>query len=785
MIGGILVKLAFASILTACGSYYYASSRGSAGSLNIGRYAYNFGTLMVLSFCSYLLYLILTHQFQFTYVWNYSSTDLPTPLLVSTFYAGQEGSFSLWALYTTITGVALMQYSSKRNYEPEVMFVWSLILSALLLMLIVKNPFEMIWETFPKDLLRTGPVPPDVTNFAWIDQAKGVWGQFPEEGKGLNPLLQNYWMVIHPQILFTGFTSMAVPYTFALAGLLRRDYQSWVKVAKPWTVFGAAALGTGIILGGYWAYETLGWGGYWGWDPVENSSLIPWLVCIASIHTMMAQRRSGTFVKTNFVLSILCFIMVLYSTFLTRSGVLGDTSVHSFVDPGMWAYWILLGFIIMFSALGFGVLLARMKEMPKIPVEHTIYSREFALFLGAFAICLSAVFITIGTSSPIITNILKGKSAAVDTAFYVKTTLPLGIIIALLAGFGQLLWWKTSSAGELMKSLLYPLITAVLFTGGLIAFGMHDATMIVFSFSAAFALFVNLLVGYRIFTGNPKYAGGAIAHIGLALLFLGFVSSSRYDDKQTVSLPQGKSMEILGGYTLTYLGNRPIDAERFGFDVQVQHGNETYLVLPTMHLSSKDNSMMRHPDILNMYTKDFYITPLSVETPESQPRGEPLALLKGESSTIADGLTVTFLDFDFNDMQKGSMLEGGTFSIGVALQVERGGKRETVKALMKSGGGEISYIAAKSTLSPVEFTIVKIQPNREEPAKSRVELTATDPSSARREPRPETLVVEASIKPFINLVWMGTVTLVVGFILTIVRRVQEARGDGDEPSAEV
>jgi cytochrome c-type biogenesis protein CcmF len=781
MIGGILVKLAFASALLACGSYYVASTRRDLRVLNAARYAYTGAAIMVLGFCSTLLYLILTHQFQYTYVWNYSSTDLPTPLLVSTFYAGQEGSFSLWALYTTIIGVALLQYSAKRNYEAEVMFVWSLILSALLLMLIVKNPFELIWDTFPKDLLRSGVVPSDVTNFAWVDQAKGIWAQFPVEGKGLNPLLQNYWMVIHPQILFTGFTSMAVPYTFALAGLLRRDYQSWVKVAKPWTVFGAAALGTGIILGGYWAYETLGWGGYWGWDPVENSSLIPWLVCVSSVHTMMSQRRSGTFVRTNFVLSILCFIMVLYSTFLTRSGVLGETSVHSFVSPGMWAYWILLGFIILFAGLGFGLLLKRMKEMPKIPVEHTIYSREFALFLGAFAIVLCAVFITIGTSAPIITNILKGKSAAVDTAFYLKTTLPLGIVIALLAGIGQLLWWKNSSAAGLLKSMLYPLVTTVLFTAGLVAFGMHDVAMIIFSFAAAFALFVNLAVGYRVFVGNPRFAGGAIAHIGLALLFLGFVSSARYDDKQTVSLPQGKSTEILNGYTLTYLGNRPLDEERFGFDVQVQHGKETYMVVPTMHISSKDNTMMRHPDILNMYTKDFYITPLSVETPEGNP-GQTLEMLKGETKELADGVKVTFLDFDFDDMQKGSMLEGGAFSIGVDLRIAKEGKTEDIKAVMKNARGEISYIPATSGLSPFQFTIKKMQPNREDPSKSRVEITALDPAVAAA-PRVETLVVEASIKPYINLVWMGTVTLVVGFILTIIRRVQEARGESEPEAA--
>src|SRR6266571_1078991 len=302
MIGSFLVRLAFAGILISCAAYYYSLRENSVRYLAVARYAYHITAGLVMSFCALLIHLILTHQFQYTYVWNYSSTDLPTPLLISTFYAGQEGSFSLWALYTSLIGVILMQYTAKRRYEAEVMFIWSMILAFLLLMLIIKNPFAFIWDAFPKDLVHSGPLPPDAGNIIWLNRAKGVWAQYPAEGRGLNPLLQNYWMVIHPQILFTGFSSMAVPYTFAVAGLLRRDYQTWVKVAKPWTVFGAAVLGTGIILGGYWAYETLGWGGYWGWDPVENSSLIPWLVAVASIHTMMAQRRSGTFVRTNFVL---------------------------------------------------------------------------------------------------------------------------------------------------------------------------------------------------------------------------------------------------------------------------------------------------------------------------------------------------------------------------------------------------------------------------------------------------------------------------------------------------
>lgn len=414
MIGDIAIRFAFLLTLLSGGLYLAERRRRTGKYLSAARYSFQGSVLLILLFCATLLYLILTHQFQYTYVWNYSSTTLPLPLLISTFYAGQEGSFSLWTLYTALLGIFLLGYTARRGYEQDLMPVWSLIQAFLLTMLIIKSPFTMIWDAFPDNLVHTGPLPPGTANTVWLDKAAGVWAQFPAEGKGLNPLLQNYWMVIHPQILFSGFTAMAVPYAFALAGLLRRDFNGWIITARPWIIYGAAVLGTGIILGGYWAYETLGWGGYWGWDPVENSSLIPWLISIASIHTILAQSHSGAFPRTNFVLAMACFLAVMYSTFLTRSGVLGETSVHSFVDPGMWAYWFLLGFIALFASVGGGMLASRWKQIPRVQANHTIYSREFALFLGAFTICFSALFISIGTSAPIITTILKGRAAAVD-----------------------------------------------------------------------------------------------------------------------------------------------------------------------------------------------------------------------------------------------------------------------------------------------------------------------------------------------------------------------------------
>ncbi len=772
MAGTILVRFAFLATVFAGGLYFYSRRKSEPHLLQTARYSFQLSVLLVLSFCVYLLYLILTHQFQYSYVWNYSATTLPTSLLVSTFYAGQEGSFSLWTLYTAVLGIFLLSYTARRDYEKEVMMVWCVIQASLLTMLIIKNPFAMIWDTFPGELVHTGPLPPGNPNTVWLDQAKGIWAQFPAEGKGLNPLLQNYWMVIHPQILFTGFTAMAVPYAFAVAGLLKRDYSGWIRTAKPWIVYGSATLGTGIILGGYWAYETLGWGGYWGWDPVENSSLIPWLFSIAAIHTFMSQNQSGTYIRTNFVLAMACFLMVMYSTFLTRSGVLGETSVHSFVAPGMWAYWFLLGFIVLFAGLGGGMLASRWRDIPVVKVKHSVYSREFALFLGAFTICFAAIFITIGTSSPIITGIWKGRAAAVDTAYYVKTTLPLGIIVAILAGFGQLLWWRSSKAAGLLKALTFPLISTTLFTAGIVVAGVRDIDMVIFSGASAFALFVNLQVGYRVFKGNPRFAGGAIAHIGVALLFLGFISSSKYDDKQTVSLEKGKPVRALDGYTLTYLGSKTLSDERFGFEVRLEKEDRTWSITPTMHFSSFDNTTLRHPDILNMYTQDFYLTPLSVESPGNA-EGKPLRLLKGETGTTGD-LSVQFLGFAFDDDQKAKMVTGDGFTIGATIRVSGGdGKSEVLALEMKNKDAQVTFTTVAPSFSSTRFTIRKIEPNREDQSKSVIEL-AVESSGAGAGTKGETLIAEASVKPYINLVWLGTVTLIVGFVVTIVRRVRES-----------
>src|SRR3972149_7718669 len=371
MVGSIVLSLALASSLVAM-VMYFLTYKGYQNTLNIGRIAYHSMAMLVIAASAILLYLILNHDYSYKYIYNYSSNNLPTGILAATLWAGQEGSFMLWVLLTSIVGLVLQNYSSKRgDLEPRVMSVFALSTSFLLVMVspLFKNPFAYIW-TEPvfiaaKDINSAFFNQPWVQNFLFSDNSTGqnfvkmgpelyaalssagiAVKDFIINGKGLNPQLLNFWMQIHPPILFVGFSMATVPFAFAIAAMIKNDYTQWVKQALPWVLAGAGILGLGVMMGGYWAYEMLGWGGYWAWDPVENSSLIPWLVGVASIHTLLVQRKSqakggigkpalpvGRFAKTNLILSETTYIPRPYADILTRADVLGDASVHSFVDP--------------------------------------------------------------------------------------------------------------------------------------------------------------------------------------------------------------------------------------------------------------------------------------------------------------------------------------------------------------------------------------------------------------------------------------------------------------------
>jgi cytochrome c-type biogenesis protein CcmF len=331
---------------------------------------------------------------------------------------------------------------------------------------------------------------------------------------------------------------------------------------------------------------------------------------------------------------------------------------------------------------------------------------------------------------------------------------------------------------SLLRRIMIPVVGGVVITAVVVLLGWEEPLIVAFVFCSAFSLAANLQVGYEIYIGNPKFAGGALAHIGIAIMFIGFVTSERYDEKKTVALEKGKTVNVLG-YDLTYDGYRPVDGGKFGFVVQVMREGRMREVAPVMYFSEFTQSVMRHPDLINYLDRDFYVAPLSLEEATDGAKQESLELLRGQE-TKAGALTVTFTDFDFDAFQRGAMLERKDFEIRARLTVKEEGRkaRDLTLAMKQAGGGGMEFPPVEFTTAKGEsyvFQLGRVMPDREDKTKSKIQLNVTVPPAAGTAPKQESLLIEASVKPYINLVWVGTVTLVLGFLITIVRRVAEAR----------
>lgn len=752
--GHTLIILSFASAFLAS-LLYFSAHFGKTKNIRFARFFFHAAAIGTISSAAFLMYLIITHQFQYTYVWNYSSTDLPANLLISTFYAGQEGSFHLWAFLMAVLGIFLLSFVSQKDkdnkdrYEPQVMAVFTLMQTFLLFIMILKSPYLYVWESFPGDV---------------------QIGFMPQEGRGLNPLLQNFWMTIHPPILFIGFSALAIPFCFAIAALMKNEYNRWLKLAMPWTLFAAMVLGTGIMLGGYWAYGVLGWGGYWGWDPVENSSLVPWILIIAAIHTMITEQKTGKLKKTSLLLAILAFVFVLYSTFLTRSGILGDASVHSFVDPGQEVYLFLVVFLSLFGLGGIVLILFRLKSLKheKTETATSMLSRESALFIGAITLCATALIVAVGTSWPIFAK------GTVDPEFYNKMNLPLAILIAAINGFSILLKWKHSEEKQFFKSLYIPIAVTAVITIGLIIFGLHDILLAVFAAAALFAFFINAQIVYSIVQKNTAKAGPYIAHLGIMLLFLGVIGSGKYSEEVNVSLPIGETKEALG-YNMTYLKATPIPGEpdKYHFNVALEKDGKGFLLQPIMYYSEYSEGVMKNPDWANLFYKDIYLSPMALEVPDEFPREDVAQISKGEVKELK-GLKIKFVDFDRSNFDREAMQEGKESVMGVQLEVTDGENIEIVIPELLFAEGSQQYIPVKmKNNNKYTFYLTSMSIQDE----SSVSIAVVDDTAPKNTESPEILVLTASIKPFINFVWIGTLVMVLGFFFSIMNRFRKLKAE--------
>ncbi|HET7117637.1 MAG TPA: cytochrome c biogenesis protein CcsA, partial [Hanamia sp.] len=402
-VGHFFVLLAFVSSIIAAISYFKASGirlESRAGEKQSwirfarGAFFIEVFSLLTVFFCIY--YICSHHYYEYLYAYKHASKELEPKYLLACIWEGQEGSFLLWSLWQCALGTVLIFTAKKR--EAAVMSIINSAQVFLVLMILGLYIFNVRIGSSPFVLTRNelaGPI---------FSQANYL--SFIKDGIGLNPLLRNYWMVVHPPILFLGFASTIVPIAFAYSSLISKDWGGWVKAALPWTLFSGCVLGTGIMMGGKWAYESLSFGGYWAWDPVENAVLVPWLILVAGLHCMAIYNSTKNALRASYLFVILAYLFILYSTFLTRTGILGDTSVHSFTEAGM-SMNVLIGiFVVAISLPVLFLFFKNYKNIPAIQKEEDMSSREFWMFIGALILFLSALFIISITSLPVYNKIL-------------------------------------------------------------------------------------------------------------------------------------------------------------------------------------------------------------------------------------------------------------------------------------------------------------------------------------------------------------------------------------------
>ena len=486
-----------------------------------------------------LLYTLVTHDLQIAYVASYTSRDMSLTYLISGLWAGNDGSLLFWAwLLSLFATVAVLQ---KRNIGRELVpYASSIIMLTeaffLILLLSISNPFHKL-------------------SFV------------PTEGMGLNPMLENLGMLFHPPILLAGYVGLTIPFALAIAALLtRRLGDEWIIAARRWMLLSWLFLGVGNLIGAWWAYVELGWGGYWAWDPIENAGLMPWLVATAFLHSTMMQKRRGMLKVWNMTLIILTFNLAIFGTFLTRSGII--SSVHTFAESALGPFFLVFIGIAFFGSLG--LLYYRKKELKNEAETESLISREGAFQLNNLLLVGATLVIFVGTIFPAISEAIRGVKIDVGESFFNQVNGPIFLAIILLAGICTLIGWQRASIKNLIRNFLWPLAVALILGIGLFLSGIREWYALVAFFFCGFVLFATLYKWFQetrarhqekaenylkalwglIVTNRPRY-GGYIVHIAIILIAIGVIGSSFYSVEREATLKQGESMTI-ENYTLTY-----------------------------------------------------------------------------------------------------------------------------------------------------------------------------------------------------------------------------------------
>lgn len=786
-IGELLVIIAFVSGLLST-IFYLNSSKLTAERdswRQLGRLFFQIQSVSIVGFISILFYLLASHSFEYYYVWRHSSSDLPLRFVLSCFWEGQEGSTMLWLFWNLVLG-NILAFTAKR-WEGAVMSIYASVQVFLSAMLLGIFLFDLQIGSNPFILLREHP---DMMNLPFTSNPEYLGFV---EGNGLNPLLQNYWMTIHPPTVFLGFASTLIPFCYALAALWKKEFQSWIKPGLPWIYFGVSVLGLGILMGGAWAYEALSFGGFWAWDPVENSSLVPWLIMVAAAHLMLINRNKMRSMFSAFILTLFSFITVVYSTYLTKSGILGETSVHSFADglPGQ-----LIIFLVFYILLALFFLFKNGWQFLKKSEEDALWSREFWIFLGSLVLVVSAFQITLSTSIPVI-NAIFGSDLAPPSdpvAHYNSWQIPLAILVTFMVAISQFLKYKKTDFKVFAKQI-FPSLSLSL---GLTVLLMWNLEIKLFFlnlllFSSLFAVIANADYFVRMIKGNVKKGGSALAHVGFGLVILGsllsagnkkIISKNRTPvninfennenaNEENIMMLKGDTT-LMDPYYVTYVDRR-IDDKFVYYDmdylkVNAQGKYEQLFTLSPYIQMNQQMGNVPEPSTKHYWDRDVFthITYADLENLDSAAQenyGEPDTIYVDIQDTIFTSNAVVIFESFEREIDKDSLqLDSMDIAIGVNISAQPlGEEKRYTQSVMVIRGNRLFSIDGEIEELGLNFAFNGINP---ENGKLTIHISEKLKNAA------DFVIMQAIVFPYINVLWIGCIIMTLGSLIAVYNRIR-------------
>jgi cytochrome c-type biogenesis protein CcmF len=792
-LGQFFVVLSFAGSLVASISYFKTANaktlEESASWRKMARFAFLTNAISVFIVFATVFYIIHKHYFEYNFAWEHSSKNLDPKYMLSCIWEAQEGSFLLWMMWNGVLGTILMFRAQK--WEAPMLTIISFAQFCLTTMIlgvyvfsfqVGHSPFMLV-----RQLFQEAPI---------FQRADYLSIPQMQDGQSLNALLQNYWMVIHPPILFLGFSSTLIPFAFAVSGLWKKEYGSWTKTALPWTLFSCCILGTGIMMGAAWAYESLTFGGYWAWDPVENASLVPWLVLLAGLHTQVVYNATGHSLRATYLFLILGFTLILYSTFLTRSGILGDTSVHAFVGSGLDLQLIL--FIAVFFIPALVLFFSRYSRIPHIVKEENTWSREFWMFIGSLVIFLSAIFIMIATSLPVLNNIFKTNwSTGDDPKFsYNRIEIFIAIILGLLTAVVQYLKYKNSSRLQVLKKLWPVTLAALIISVCISVFGEiqyvqygtgFQAAIHLAVFAGVYSFIANASYIFTSMKGKIKLAGASVAHAGFGILLVGILISSskkevlshnttginipfdpktKEDPLENLTLLKNVKTDM-GKYYATYLSNDSTNTAGniiyFKVNFQDKKTGESFDLWPNLIRNTKGlENFSNNPDKQHYLDRDIftYISFANILDKQRDTSGYktyPVAL--HDTVFYSKGMMILDTVLVNPHNEKYHFTATDTALLAQIRVITRDSQQYTMSPLLYVKDNMIFRVTDTLFAQNLAVKLGSVMSNK------KIELLAKESTD---------LVPFLSLKvymfPQINLVWIGVIVMMIGFVMSIISR---------------